>query len=259
MSLKCIVYVSIHVSEVYSVCICLCYQVMDFNRSLVIPRSTNISSAADDLLRKLLCQPSQRLGKTDEDLKGHPFFVGINWNTDPRAYAAPYIPTIRHSTDTSNFDPVPPNHAHSASIDDTPHTSHAFYEFTFRRFFHDDLLPNHGGGGGGGGGNGGGNGRYPAGPASASASSAAANRTADTSDTAYVEMSSAAMRNNISPLSGYCSSADGPTSTSSAMSQYYDTSTPLSTAPVEDSAYTQTALPHHQPTPIDSTGLATYV
>lgn len=235
----------------------------------MVPRSTNISSAADDLLRKLLCDSSQRRGNSVNELKNHPFFVGINWNTDPRLYAAPYIPTIHHPTDTSNFDPVAPNHAPTASIDDTPRSSHAFYEFTFRRFFHDELLPDHGKGG-----------RFPS--VAAAAAAAAETQTSpqtvgDMPEPAYVDMkpadrvpvssnvgpphsSSIAMRNNMSPVSGYGSIADGRSSATSAISQYYDTSSlSPATVPEEPLPTYQTAIPPHQQGVIDSSGLATYV
>ena len=74
---------------------------------------------------------------------------------------APYKPTIRYPEDISNFDPVVPEKVrnHSNSSNDSwecgprgrpqnglengkhPEHGHAFFEFTFRRFFDDGGHP----------------------------------------------------------------------------------------------------------------------
>lgn len=84
----------------------------------------------------------------------------MDFSTDLRQQPAPYVPKITHSTDTSNFDPVDPEKLWSSDDndgdngdgnhnDDTlscwfrngKHPEHAFYEFTFRRFFDDNGYP----------------------------------------------------------------------------------------------------------------------
>uniref|UniRef100_A0A8D3D0S4 non-specific serine/threonine protein kinase n=1 Tax=Scophthalmus maximus TaxID=52904 RepID=A0A8D3D0S4_SCOMX len=117
---------------------------------------THPHSFASDLIVKLCRGPEDRLGKNGTDeIKAHPFFGAVDFSSDLRQQAAPYVPTIAHSTDTSNFDPVDPDKLWSSDSDgeddlnDTlngwfrngKHPEHAFYEFTFRRFFDDNGHP----------------------------------------------------------------------------------------------------------------------
>lgn len=83
-----------------------------------------------------------------EEVKSHEFFRGIDF-ADMRKQKAPYIPEIKHPTDTSNFDPVDPdklrsNDSNLSSGDDidlNDRQFHGFFEFTFRRFFDDRQQP----------------------------------------------------------------------------------------------------------------------
>ncbi|XP_041661154.1 serine/threonine-protein kinase LATS1 [Cheilinus undulatus] len=131
-------------------------KVINWKSMLHIPPSAKLSPEASDLIVKLCRGPEDRLGKNGADeIKAHPFFRGIDFSSDLRQQMAPYIPTIAHSTDTSNFDPVDPDKLWSSDSDsednhnDTlngwfrngKHPEHAFYEFTFRRFFDDNGHP----------------------------------------------------------------------------------------------------------------------
>lgn len=41
----------------------------------------DVSDAAKDLIRKLICPAAQRLGSNNlEEVKNHPFFEGIEWD-----------------------------------------------------------------------------------------------------------------------------------------------------------------------------------
>ena len=86
---------------------------------------------------------------TDE-IKKHPFFIDVDWLNCLKNKPPPYIPKIKHETDTSNFDPVPEKETESEIdqayeeekqriLDKGP--QHAFYEFTFRRFFDEGGHP----------------------------------------------------------------------------------------------------------------------
>lgn len=63
-----------------------------------------MSPEAADLIKKLLVlDPAQRLGANGADeIKRHPFFKGINWET-LRTQQAPIIPERKGEIDTSNF------------------------------------------------------------------------------------------------------------------------------------------------------------
>lgn len=89
------------------------------------------------------------------EIKSHPFFAQVDFSSNLRQQPAPYRPKIAHPMDTSNFDPVEEEGgpgAWSNSGDSTrtldllcspqgKHPEHAFYEFTFRRFFDDNGCP----------------------------------------------------------------------------------------------------------------------
>lgn len=132
------------------------HQVINWKSTLHIPPQAKLSPEASDLIVKLCRGPEDRLGKNGADeIKAHPFFKSIDFSGDIRQQVALYIPTIAHSTDTSNFDPVDPEKMWSSDSDgedkhnDTlngwfrngKHPEHAFYEFTFRRFFDDNGHP----------------------------------------------------------------------------------------------------------------------
>ncbi|XP_026174107.1 serine/threonine-protein kinase LATS1 [Mastacembelus armatus] len=131
-------------------------KVINWKSMLHIPPPAKLSPEASDLIVKLCRGPEDRLGKNGADeIKAHPFFKTIDFSSDLRQQVAPYIPTIAHSTDTSNFDPVDPEKLWSSdgggedNYNDTlngwfrngKHPEHAFYEFTFRRFFDDNGHP----------------------------------------------------------------------------------------------------------------------
>ncbi|XP_043925264.1 serine/threonine-protein kinase LATS1 [Protopterus annectens] len=130
-------------------------KVINWQTTLHIHPQAKLSSEASDLIIKLCRGPEDRLGKNGTDeIKAHPFFKSIDFTSDLRQQPALYIPKITHPTDTSNFDPVDPDKLWSSenqedNVNDTlngwykngKHPEHAFYEFTFRRFFDDNGYP----------------------------------------------------------------------------------------------------------------------
>ncbi|KAM8975155.1 serine/threonine-protein kinase LATS2 isoform 2-T2 [Pelodytes ibericus] len=128
-------------------------KVINWENTLHIPSQVKLSQEAADLIIKLCCSADSRLGRNGADeIKDHSFFSSIDFTADIRHQPAPYIPKISHPTDTSNFDPVEEESSWNDSGDSTmtwetlvcpgnKHTEHAFYEFTFRRFFDDNGYP----------------------------------------------------------------------------------------------------------------------
>ncbi|KAH8267756.1 hypothetical protein KR026_004935 [Drosophila bipectinata] len=126
----------------------LLLQVINWEKTLHIPPQAELSREATDLIRRLCASADKRLGKSVDEVKGHDFFKGIDF-ADMRKQRAPFIPEIKHPTDTSNFDPVDPeklrsNDSNMSSGDDidlNDRQFHGFFEFTFRRFFDDKQHP----------------------------------------------------------------------------------------------------------------------
>ncbi|XP_060067717.1 serine/threonine-protein kinase LATS2-like [Ylistrum balloti] len=126
-------------------------KVINWKQNLKIPREANLSRAAEDLILKLCCDQETRLGaKGAAEIKEHPFFYSLNFE-GLRKQTSLYKPKISHPTDTSNFDPIDPERVRESDPDeeikkpDHPvngkHPEHAFFEFTFRRFFDDGGHP----------------------------------------------------------------------------------------------------------------------
>lgn len=132
----------------------LCLEVINWENTLHIPAQAQLSTEARDLITKLCCAADQRLGRNGaDDLKAHPFFSAMDFSSDIRRQPAPYVPQISHPMDTSNFDPVDEESPWGDASEDSSrawdtltspnnrHPEHAFYEFTFRRFFDDNGYP----------------------------------------------------------------------------------------------------------------------
>lgn len=128
-------------------------KVINWETTLHIPKQAELSPQAKDLILRLCTSPERRLGKNGiEEIKNHPFFAHVDWSYGVRRIPAPYIPHIASPTDTSNFDPVDESERMSSDeggaaasvVANEPVAprqgklpEHAFYEFTFRRFFDD--------------------------------------------------------------------------------------------------------------------------
>ena len=121
------------------------FKVINWEQFIVVPRSAGLSQEAHDLIMGLCTSEDHRLGRNGSDIKEHPFFAGIDFSMSLRAAEAPYKPSIKYNTDTSNFDPIDPeklrNIAEEDEEDENNKDYHGFYEFTFRRFFDDAGHP----------------------------------------------------------------------------------------------------------------------
>jgi protein-serine/threonine kinase len=78
-------------------------KILNWPDYLYIPEDCQLSYEAEDLIRKLICNPNQRLGRNGAaEIKRHPFFRGVDWDTI-RSMQAPHIPELKSITDTSHF------------------------------------------------------------------------------------------------------------------------------------------------------------
>ncbi|XP_060943951.1 serine/threonine-protein kinase LATS2 [Limanda limanda] len=131
-------------------------KVINWESTLQVPAQVKLSPESVDIIARLCCSAEDRLGTNGAgEIKSHPFFTQMDFSSNQRQQPAPYRPKIAHPMDTSNFDPVEEEGgpgAWSDSGDSTraldilfsphgKHPEHAFYEFTFRRFFDDNGCP----------------------------------------------------------------------------------------------------------------------
>lgn len=120
------------------------HKIMNWSQYLHIPQHAVMSRAAADLVLQFCCDPSERIGKNGAmEIKSHPFFSAIDWNVGIRNYEPPYVPKIMYDADTSNFDPISQSQLqklqskkqHDVSSLPKGQPEHAFYEWTFIRFY----------------------------------------------------------------------------------------------------------------------------
>jgi serine/threonine kinase 38 len=80
-------------------------KVMNYRETLVFPPEIPISNVAKDLILKFCTDADRRLGSLDE-IRHHPFFIGVDWD-HIRDRPAAYQPRVKSIDDTSNFDDFP--------------------------------------------------------------------------------------------------------------------------------------------------------
>ncbi|KAJ8981693.1 hypothetical protein NQ317_003414 [Molorchus minor] len=79
-------------------------KIMNHKNCFDFPTDVEVSDAAKDLIKQLICSQEFRLGQNGiQDFKNHPWFENVDWGT-MRDSSAPYIPEVSSPTDTSNFD-----------------------------------------------------------------------------------------------------------------------------------------------------------
>ncbi|XP_052809017.1 serine/threonine-protein kinase LATS2-like isoform X2 [Mya arenaria] len=124
-------------------------KVVNWERTLKIPNGM-LNPDATNIIERLCCGNENRLGKNGaEEIKHHPFFAPIEFE-GLRKQRAPWKPEIKHPLDTSNFDPVDSDEESDDEVDkrtyehhmvNGKYPDHAFFEFTFKRFFDDAGHP----------------------------------------------------------------------------------------------------------------------
>lgn len=81
-----------------------CRKIVNWRMFLKFPDEVKISPQAKDLIQRLMCDVEDRLGTNGvQDIKAHPFFAGIDWETLHTA-PSPFVPRVEHELDTQNFE-----------------------------------------------------------------------------------------------------------------------------------------------------------
>lgn len=81
-----------------------CQKILHWKKTFVIPAEANLSPNSTDILRKLIADSDERLGRNGvEEIKNHPFFDGFDWDS-VRKTQAPYQPTVTSEISNENFD-----------------------------------------------------------------------------------------------------------------------------------------------------------
>lgn len=81
-----------------------CQKIIHWKKTFSIPSDANLSPAAADLIRCLVCDADRRLGiKGSQEIKSHPFFKDVDWK-NLRRTIAPFIPDLTGDVDTTYFD-----------------------------------------------------------------------------------------------------------------------------------------------------------
>jgi serine/threonine kinase 38 len=81
-----------------------CSKILNWRKNLHIPPEANLSPAAVDLIRRLIADPTDRLGVNGvQEIKWHPFFAGVDWKNirEKKAYN---IPELKNDIDTVYFE-----------------------------------------------------------------------------------------------------------------------------------------------------------
>ncbi|CAL8240459.1 unnamed protein product [Merluccius merluccius] len=126
-------------------------KVINWESTLQVPPQVKLTPESVDIIARLCCSAEERLGGNGAgEIKAHPFFHQMDFSSNLRQQPAPYRPKISHPMDTSNFDPVEEEGGPGSDsgrawealcLPHGKHPEHAFYEFTFRRFFDDNGCP----------------------------------------------------------------------------------------------------------------------
>ncbi|KAJ1666529.1 Serine/threonine-protein kinase [Coemansia sp. RSA 1813] len=123
-------------------------KIMHWRESLVFPKDVRLSPESVHLIRSLLCDQQNRLGRNGAwELKQHPFFNGVDWASLRTRTRPPWIPPLSSITDTSHF-PIDeidqttspfdnPSAPVAPTTDSEPQKDLAFVGYTYKRF---DML-----------------------------------------------------------------------------------------------------------------------
>ena len=82
-----------------------CKKILNWENNLEIRPEANISMEAIDILKKLINNPEERLGRNGaKEVKEHPFFKDVDWKHVKETMRPPFIPDLNGPYDTKYFD-----------------------------------------------------------------------------------------------------------------------------------------------------------
>ncbi|XP_060174814.1 uncharacterized protein LOC132605671 [Lycium barbarum] len=92
-----------------------CRKIVNWKNHLKFPEEAKLSREAKDIISKLLCNVTERLGSNGADeIKVHPWFKGIDWDKIYQMEAA-FIPEVNDELDTQNFEKFEESESNSQS------------------------------------------------------------------------------------------------------------------------------------------------
>jgi len=110
-------------------------RIMDHQTRFEFPAELDdVSEDAQDLIKRLICVPSERFGKNGlDEFKAHVWFSGIDWD-NIRDMDPPYKPEVTSATDTSNFDVEDMDFKHTDTVPPTSHSNFKGHHLPFVGF-----------------------------------------------------------------------------------------------------------------------------
>ncbi|XP_075089804.1 serine/threonine-protein kinase 38-like isoform X1 [Nicotiana tabacum] len=92
-----------------------CRKIVNWKNHLKFPEEAKLSPEAKDIISRLLCNVTERLGSNGADeIKVHSWFKGIDWDRIYQMEAA-FIPEVNDELDTQNFEKFEESESHSQS------------------------------------------------------------------------------------------------------------------------------------------------
>ena len=83
----------------------VCFKIINYKKYLQVPPEIKLTQDALDLIKKMITEPGERLGRNGADeIKQHPFFKGIDWENIRTNMKPPFIPAIENDYDTKYFE-----------------------------------------------------------------------------------------------------------------------------------------------------------
>ena len=83
----------------------VCFKILNWEKYLQVPPEIKLSNEANDLIKRMISDPTKRLGKNGADeIKAHPFFKGVDWDHIRETMKPPFVPEIKNDYDTKYFE-----------------------------------------------------------------------------------------------------------------------------------------------------------